>query len=359
MDIVFDEKGQCNHCTTAMQNQTTRTTYIPGKSEELLNNVVSNMKSKGKNSKYDCLVGISGGVDSCYVAYLCKTLGLRPLLLHMDNGWDSEISVQNIKNVAKKLDVDYFSYVLDWQEFREIQLAFLKSSSVDLEYPTDIAIFASINEIAKKHNIKYLISGGNGTSEGILPLTWGYHVKRDMKYYKAIVKQFSKVPLKKVPTESILGEIYNKFVKNIRTVYILSYVNYNKEEAKKLLQDQLGWQDYGGKHHESKITAFWQSYVMPTKFNMDYRRATYSSQICSGQITRTDAILKMESALPYKPENVERDKQYVAKKYEITNEELDKYLSAPPKTYKDFSNNKNFVDFVMNTYKKIFAKGRV
>ena len=358
MDIEFDEQGQCNHCRAALIKKSQNTTYIAGKSEDLLNSIVEKIKIKGKSRTYDCLVGISGGVDSCYVAYKCKKLGLNPLLLHFDNGWDAEIAVQNIKNVAKNLDLDYLSYVVDWQEFKEIQLAFLKSSSVDLEFPTDIGIFASLNEIAKKHDIKYIISGGNSSSEGILPLTWGYHVTRDLKYYKAIVKKFSKVPLKKVPVESILGEVYNKFVKNIKTIYLLNYLNYDKEQAKEILQTELGWQGYGGKHHESKITAFWQSYVMPVKYNMDYRRATFSSQICSGQLSRLEALQMLEMSLPYDPSTVETYKKYIAKKYEISDEDFEKYLSQPPRTYKDFKNNKKLVDFVMNTYRSLFKNGR-
>ena len=359
MDIEFDEKGQCNHCKSALNKKTENTSYVAGKSEELLNLIVDKIKTKGKGRAYDCLVGISGGVDSCYVAYMCKKLGLKPLLLHFDNGWDAEIAVQNIKNVAKNLDLDYLSYVVDWQEFKELQLAFLKSSTVDLEYPTDIGIFASLSEIAKKHKINYIISGGNSSSEGILPLSWGYHVKRDLSYYKEIVKNFSKVPIKAVPVESILGEVYNKFVKNIKTIYILNYLNYDKEQAKKILQQELGWQEYGGKHHESKITAFWQSYVMPVKYNMDYRRATFSSQICSGQLLRVEALKMLENSLPYNPSTVESDRQYIAKKFEISIDDFNKYLSQPPKTYKDFKNNKKVIDFVMNTYRAIFTNGRL
>ena len=359
MDIEFDENGQCNHCKSAFNKKTENTSYVAGKSEELLNHIVDKIKTKGKGRAYDCLVGISGGVDSCYVAYMCKKLGLKPLLLHFDNGWDAEIAVQNIKNVAKNLDLDYLSYVVDWQEFKEIQLAFLKSSTVDLEYPTDIGIFASLSEIAKKNKINYIISGGNSSSEGILPLSWGYHVKRDLSYYKEIVKNFSKVPIKAVPVESILGEVYNKFVKNIKTIYILNYLNYDKEQAKKILQEELGWQEYGGKHHESKITAFWQSYVMPVKYNMDYRRATFSSQICSGQLSRVEALNMLENSLPYNPSTVESDRQYIAKKFEISIDDFNKYLSQPPKTYKDFKNNKKVIDFVMNTYRAIFTKGRI
>lgn len=357
MDITFDENGHCNHCTQAIAinefNQKKNE-----RSQEKLDLVLNNIKAKGKNQKYDCLVGISGGVDSCYIAYLCKTNGLKPLLVHMDNGWDTEISVKNIKNIARKLDLDYVSYVLDWQEFKEIQLGFLKSSIVDLEYPTDMAITAALNKMTTKYNIHYMISGCNNSSEGILPLTWGYHVKRDMKIYRHIVKNFSKMPLKKVPVSGLLNEFYIKFIKNVRTIYLLNYIDYDKDEAKKLLIEQFQWEEYGGKHHESKITAFWQSYAMPVKYNMDYRKATLSSQIAAGITTREDAMEELKK-LPYNPATVESDKEFVAKKYNISVEELNSYLNLPPKTYKDFPNEKGLVDFVSKMYVKFFPNKRL
>jgi len=357
MDIIFDENGHCNHCTQAIaineHNQKNNE-----RSQEKLDLVLNNIKAKGKNQKYDCIVGISGGVDSCYIAYLCKTNGLKPLLVHMDNGWDTEISVKNIKNIARKLDLDYVSYVLDWQEFKEIQLGFLKSSIVDLEYPTDMAISAALNKMATKYNIHYMISGSNNTSEGILPLTWGYHVKKDMKIYRHIVKNFSKMPLKKVPVSGLLNEFYVKFIKNVRTIYLLNYIDYDKDEAKKLLIEQFQWEEYGGKHHESKITAFWQSYAMPVKYNMDYRKATLSSQIAAGITTREDAVEELKK-LPYNPATVESDKEFVAKKYNISVEELNSYLNLPPKTYKDFPNEKGLVDFVSKMYVKFFPNKRL
>ena len=357
MDIVFDENGYCNHCFQAI-TISEHSVKNNERSQKMLDEVLQNIKAKGKNKKYDCLVGISGGVDSCYIAYLCKTNGLKPLLMHMDNGWDTEISVKNIKNVARNLDLDYVSYVLDWQEFREIQLGFLKSSIVDLEYPTDMAIAAALNETAVKYDIHYIISGCNSFSESILPLTWGYHVIRDMKIYKHIVNRYSKLPIKKVPVSGLLNEFYVKFIKDIRTIYLLNYVEYDKDVAKKILISQLHWEEYGGKHHESKITAFWQSYAMPVKYNMDYRRATLSSQIAAGITRREDAIEQLKK-LPYNPETVEADKEFVAKKYNITVEELNSYLNLPPKTYKDFPNEKGLVDFVTKMYVKFFPNKRL
>jgi len=356
-DIVFDASGNCNHCNSALENLQ-KEMPSPEILQQQWNDILANMKKKGQGKKYDCLMGISGGVDSCYAVYLAVQQGLRPLLMHLDNGWDSEIAVQNIKNLVEKLKLDYISYVIDWQEFREIQLAFLKSSSVDLEYPTDIGILASTHQMAAKHKINYIVSGGNSNAEGILPLTWGYHPMRDMKYYKYIVDNFSSMKLKKVPHIGIYGEAYYKFVKNIRTMYLLNYIDYDKDQARAFLKQEFGWKEYGGKHHESKITAFWQGYVMPTKFNMDYRRATLSSQICAGQVSREDAIIKLTEP-PFDAAEMEKLKQYVAKKFGISNSQMDEYLALPPKTYKDFPNSKGFVDFCFGLYRRIFKQKRI
>lgn len=352
-DIIFDQDGVCNHCKD-FKKVLEQPRYVKTDAEEKLNSLINLVKSKNKDKKYDCLVGISGGVDSCYTAYLCHKWGLKPLLMHMDNGWNSDIAVKNVKKVVDKLGLDYISYVLDWREFREIQLGFFKSSIVDLEIPTDIAIAASQYQTAAKYNTPFIISGGNFSGEGILPLTWGYHVLKDEKLYRHIVKNFSNLKLNKVPIVGLKGEIYYKFIKGIKTLYPLNFVDYNKDEAREFLKKEFDWQDYGGKHHESKITGFWQSYVMPEKYNMDYRRATYSSQIVSGQITREEALEKLKS-LPYDPQKIKSDKEYIAKKYGISLEELESYLKLPPKTYKDFPNDKKKIEWFYETYRKLIA----
>jgi len=356
-DIEFDDRGFCNHCEDYITRISSQT-YTAGVSEKQLDGILSNIKTKGENREYDCIVGISGGVDSCYTAHLCKEHGLRALLIHMDNGWNTEISVKNVKTMVEKLGFDYLSYVIDWQEFKEIQLAFLKSSIVDLEMPTDIAIPACIYETAAKHNIKYIISGGNYTGEGILPLQMGYHVYKDAKLYKHIVKNYSSVPLNKVPTVGLWGEYYYKFIKNIKTIYPLNYVPFDKDKARDFLISTYGWENYGGKHHESTITAFWQSYAMPVKYNMDYRRTTFESQICSEQISRPEALELLKS-IPYDEEKTKKDRKYIAKKFGISDDEFNGYLAAPPKTYIDFPNNKKLIEFVYKMYNMIFTKKRL
>lgn len=350
-DIIFDEEGVCNHCKCHEENLANYV-FDEENAEAKLKDFIHKIQTKGKGKKYDCIVGISGGVDSCYVAYLCHKYDLKPLLVHMDNGWNSDIAVRNVKKIVDKLGLDYVSYVLDWSSFREVQLAFIKSSIVDIEMPTDLAIPASLYETAVKNDIKYIISGGNYTGEGILPLTWGYHVLKDTKLYKHILKTYSNDKSKKVPSIGLFSEAYYKFVKGVKTLYPLNITGYNKDEAREFLKKEFDWKDYGGKHHESKITGFWQSYAMPVKYNMDYRRATYSSQIISGQVSREEALLKLES-LSYNPEKIEEDKAYIAKKFKISVDELNGYLEQKPKTYKDFPNQKDFIEKCYDLYRKM------
>lgn len=356
-DIIFDENGVCNHCTSFIERLKSRK-YVKGESEAEWSHYVEVIKQHGKGKQYDCIVGISGGVDSCYTAYLCKKHGLRALLVHMDNGWDTEIAVNNIITLAKELEFDYMSYVLDWEEFKNIQLAYLKASSVDLEMPTDVAILACIYEVAAKHKIKYIISGGNLSSEGILPLHWGYHSYKDMKMYNHIVKKYADIRIKKVPVIGLMKESWYRFFHKIKTLYILNYIDFNKDVAKKYLMDNLNWKDYGGKHHESKITAFWQGYVMYEKFGMDYRKAILSSQICLNQVSREEALKKLEER-PFNDEKIKEDKKYIAKKFGISTEELEHYLKLPPKTYTDFPNNKKFIEFCYRLYNKHLNSKRV
>jgi len=350
-DIIFDNNGYCNHCTDFLKLLENHK-YVEGQSEKKFKDILLKIKERGKNKKYDCLVGISGGIDSCFVAHLCKVYNLRPLLMHLNNGWNTPIAEENIQIMVKKLGFDYYEYKMDWQEFKEIQLAFFKSSIVDLEIPTDLAILGANYEIAKKFKIPSILSGGNFAAEGILPLTWGYHVLKDLKIYKHIIKKYSDVKIKTVPIVGLRKEIYYKFFKRIKYLYPLNYIDYNKDEAREFLKIEFDWQDYGGKHHESRITGFWQSYVMPVKYNMDYRRATLSSQIVSGQITRNKALQILEN-LPYNPEKIEIEKNYIAKKYGISRQELDKYLNLPPKTYKNFPNQKKLIMMMYDLYRSI------
>jgi N-acetyl sugar amidotransferase len=351
-DIVFDDNGICNHCTDFI----TRRKEVKARKKlgaEHLNQIVDKIKKSGKNNKYDALLGISGGVDSCYVAYLLKSLGVRTLLVHMDNGWNSDDATLNIKNIAKKLGFDYESYVLDWEEFKDIQLAFLKASVVEAETPTDVAIQGALHKIASKNGIKYIISGGNLATEGILPKMWHYNAK-DTKYFNHIQKTFGTKGVRKFPNFGFGTEMYYKFIKGIKIIYLLNYVDYNKEKAMKILQEELGWRYYGGKHHESHFTKFVQSYLLPKKFDLDYRKATLSSQICAGEITREEALEVLKEPM-YNQEEMNREKEYIAKKLSITKEELNKIVESPGKYYYEYPNDEKKLNFIYNTYRKYFS----
>ncbi len=356
LEITFDEQGHCNHCTEFIGKRA-KHKYQGKESDDAIAQIIEDMKRAGKGSDYDCVIGVSGGTDSCYAAYILKQKGLRVLAVHLDNGWNSEEAVQNVKNVARKLDIDYESYVLDWEEFKDLQLAFLKASVPEAETPTDMAIPAACHHYASKYNVKYIISGGNFATEGILPPSWHYNAK-DMRYFNYIQKTFGQKKLKKFPTFGFEKETYYKMVKGIKIIYLLNYVPYVKEDAMEFLKQNLDWKYYGGKHYESKYTGFIQSYYLYEKFPIDYRRATLSSQICLGDATREQALEELKTK-PYDPVKVEAEKQYIAKKLQIPLEEFERIINLPAKWYWDYPNDKKKLGFIYDTYRRLFNKEKL
>jgi N-acetyl sugar amidotransferase len=350
--IIFDSDGICNHCTQYLKKRS-EIISIGKAGAENFENIIKQIKKAGVGKKYDALLGISGGVDSCYTAYLLKKHGIRVLLVHMDNGWNSDDASLNILNVAKMLNLDYISYVLDWDEFKKIQLAFLKASVVEAETPTDVAIQGALHNVAAKHRIKYIISGGNIATEGILPKMWHYNAK-DTKYFTHILRTYGNISAKKFPNFGYLKEIYYKIFRGVKTIYLLNYINYNKAEAIKILESELGWKYYGGKHYESRFTKFVQSYLLPLKFNLDYRKATLSSQICAGSITREEALAELNRAL-YNENDILNDKKYVSKKLGISIQELDEILQIPGKYYNQFPNDERWLNFIYGVYRRYFT----
>jgi N-acetyl sugar amidotransferase len=353
-DIKFDVVGNCNHCSDFFSNLTSQT-YILGKSEAKVKKLVEKVKKDGEGKKYNCIVGVSGGIDSTYLVAKTVELGLRPLMVHMNNGWNKPTAEQNIKIIADKLNVDLESVVLDWEEFREIQLAFLRSSIVDVEIPTDLAIPAALHQTAAKYGIKHIFSGGNYATEGILPRVWGYHGMKDMRLYNHIVKKYGKIKRKKTPKFGIWEEFFYKFFKGIRMSYLLNYVNYDKSSAQQELINKYGIHPFDRKHSESIYTSFFQVYVMPVKYGFDYRRATYASQICSGKLTREEAILLLTQP-SYDSSSMEEDKAYICKKLGLHLSEFDSLMNASPLTYRDFPNSEKWIEFVHSVYKKLYPK---
>jgi N-acetyl sugar amidotransferase len=343
-DITFDAEGICNHCRRYDQLAARR--LIPaGNRKEALERLVAEMKHRGRNWTYDCIIGVSGGVDSTYVAWLVKQLGLRPLAVHLDNGWDSELAVANIEKTLKKLDIDLYTHVIDWEEFRDLQVAFLKAATPDGEVPTDHAIWALLYQMAAQHGVRYVIAGTNVATEAVLPEKWGYGYF-DWRYIKDVHRRFGTNELTTYPHFSLSRLFYYVFVRRIRLVSILNYIDYDKKHAMQVLTRQLGWVDYGGKHYESIYTRFYQAYVLPRKFSIDKRKAHLSTLICSGQVTRDQALEAMKR--PTYPERLlGQDLEYSVKKLALTNQQFDDIMHSP---------NRNFLSY--RTHHRLFERAK-
>ncbi|MBX3312459.1 MAG: N-acetyl sugar amidotransferase [Microbacteriaceae bacterium] len=338
-DITFDEHGVSSH-VHHFEKYYAKTLKAATNNERAseLEKLVLEIKKSGKNKPYDCVVGVSGGIDSTYLIYQAVQLGLRPLAVHFDNGWNSEIAAENIKNTMKHLGVDLVTEEIDQAELLDIQLAFLKASVPNCEIPTDHAFPAVAYKQAVKYGIKYILSGTNIATESVLPKAWGYD-NGDPKHLKAIHKRFGKVPLKEYP---VMGWFRRKIwyggIHGIATIPLLDYMRYVKNEAKAKISSELEWKDYGGKHHESVFTRYFQGYYLPTKFNFDKRLAHFSSLILSGQMTREEALKELENPT-YDKSLQKQDHYYIARKLGITPEELNAIIDLPPQSHLSYPNH--------------------
>jgi len=353
-DITFDENGYCNHCSDAIK----RLNDIYFIDEEVKRNrlktIVEKIKNEGKGKKYDCIIGLSGGVDSSYLAYVAvKELKLRPLAVHLDNGWNTELAVKNINNIVEKLNIDLYTHVLDWNEFKELQLAFLKASVIDIELLTDHAIGETIYRINKKFKIGYFLSGFNCQSETVMPTKWLYPYKMDSLNIKDIYcKHGKRLPLKTFKFLNFYE--YFTFGKNqMKLIPILNNVDYLKEKAIKVLKEELDWRDYGNKHEESFFTKFYQSYILPKKFNVDKRRAHLSSLICTNQISREQAL--EELSLPILTNEL-NDIEYFVKKLGLSMQEFERIMILPPIEHWHFKSYAKRKHKLGNLYKRLFKK---
>jgi N-acetyl sugar amidotransferase len=348
-DITFDEKGICNYYYDYKEAE--RAGLFTGEAGvEKLANLVAQIKEEGKGKQYDCLIGLSGGVDSTYVAWLVKSKGLRPLAVHLDNGWNSELAVKNIENIISKLGIDLYTLVINWQEFKDIQLSYLKASVVDIEVVSDHAIFATMYKLAKEKGIGYIISGTNIVTEHIMPRSWLYK-KMDFANLKDIHNQYGSVKLKTYPSFDFKKYIYYSSVFKLTPISILDYVPYNKKDIKEFITKELSWRDYGGKHYESIFTKFYQAYILPEKFKIDKRKAHLSTLICSGQITKEEALKELEKPL-YDPKELEADKEYVLKKFGLTRVEFDAIMAMPVRKHQEFKTDSHIKEGYMNFLRK-------
>jgi len=334
--ISFDKYGVCDHCNT-FKNKILPYWKQDITGEQNLLKLIDKIKIAGKNHEFDCIVGLSGGVDSSYLTYIITDkFGLRPLVFHVDAGWNSQFAVNNIERLIDKLGLDLYTHVVDWEEMKDLQLAYFKSGVPHIDVPQDHAFFATMYDFAFKYNVKYILTGGNYSTECVRnPIEWMYF-QSDSIQLKDIHKKFGNRPLNSYMVTNILWhKVYLPYFKGIRVVRPLDFILYNKEEAMKILVDKFGWQRYPQKHFESRFTKFYESYWLPVRFGFDTRRVQYSSLILTGQMTRDEAIQRL-SEPAYDPETINQDFEYVANKLGISMTELESYLKAPKKTYKDY-----------------------
>jgi N-acetyl sugar amidotransferase len=338
-NIAFDARGWCDYCRNFYGN------ILPNwhpdeRGERTIAPVMERIRREGKTRDHDCVIGISGGVDSSYVTYLAKEkFGLRPLLYHVDAGWNSQPAVNNIEKLVDGLGLDLHTEVVDWTEMRDLQLAFFKAQVPHIDTPQDHAFFAGLYNFAAQHGFKYILTGANYATECVRePLEWHYHAS-DLRQLKDIHQRFGSTPLKTFPMAGIFTyKLYYRYVKGVRVIKPLNYVRYIKEEAMRELVDRFGWQRYAHKHYESRFTRFYEGYWLPTKFGYDKRRAHFSSMILTKQMARDEALERIAQPA-YDKDTIEDDFEYVATKLDLSVAELRALMAGPNKSYRDYRNS--------------------
>jgi N-acetyl sugar amidotransferase len=356
LEITFDEYGICSHCKSFEKKMETMPVNS-GEKEERKRKLIAEIKNQGRGKKYDCILGVSGGVDSTYVAWLAAKEGLRCLAVHLDNGWNSELAVANIEKTLKKCGFDLYTHVINWKEFQDLQRSYFEASVIDIEALTDHAIVAILYHMANKYGLRHIVSGSNTVTEGILPSTWAVN-KQDPVNLLDIHKQFGKVKLKTYPILPRWKSMVYRELKKILIVNFLDYYDFNKEQAKKIIQKELGYVDYGGKHYESVFTRFYQGYILPRKFGVDKRKAHLSTLVNSGQMSRADALEVLKQPT-YDETLMKQDYEFVLKKLEYTEEEFENLMNRSPIPHEAYKTQLPFsLDYPVATkaLRKIFFK---
>ena len=336
--IVFDEDGVCDHCRNFDKNIKPFWNAHEERTDELME-LAAKIRKAGEGKEYDCILGLSGGADSSYLAYIAKeVMHIRPLVFVVDTGWNLNVAVENIEKIVKGLDLDMYTEVINWKEMSDLQLSFFKAQISSQDFPQDHAIFAGLYNYAVKHHIKYVLTGSNSATEFIRPpVEWLY--LNDLRMAKDIHKKYGKRPLTTFPTCGMLKyRILYRYFYGMKRVYPLDYVVYNKSEVEKMLHEKYGWMRYENKHYENVFTRFFEGYYLPHKFGFDTRKNVYSNQILAGTMKRDEALelLKKPS---YDPDLMEQDKEYIAKKLGISTEEFDEIIAGENKTPLDYKNS--------------------
>lgn len=339
--ITFDAGGVCDHCIT-FRTKVEPHWHTGARGEQELRALVDKIKVAGAGKDFDCIIGMSGGIDSSYLTYIATEFGLRPLVFHVDAGWNSQEAVNNIEKLVDKLGLDLYTEVIDWEEMRDLQLAYFRSGVPHIDTPQDHAFFATMYKFAEAHGINYILTGANYSTECIRnPLEWMYY-QSDSIQLRDIHHRFGTRPLVNFPTTSIFRhKIWLPYVKGIRVVRPLNFVPYHKAEAMALLVDKFGWQPYPQKHFESRFTRFYEGFWLPNRFGYDTRKVQFSSLIVTGQMTREEALERLKSPA-LDDATVRQEFEYVANKLGITTAELQGYFDAPRKSYHDYRSQQMF-----------------
>ena len=341
-EIKFDDNGRCDFCDN-YYNSILPSWHPDEVGAKELQGISEKIKKDGEGKKYDCIIGLSGGVDSSYLAYIAKKkLGLRPLMLSIDTGWNLNIANENVDNLIKTLNIDLKTIVVDWEEMKDLQVAFFKSQVPYQDTPQDHTIFAGLYNYAANHGIKYVLTGGNYSTEGVKPpQEWTY--LNDIKMIKDIHKKFGKSPLKTFPLCGMFKyRLYYRYIKGIRVIRPLNMVPYDKKEAIAVLEKEFGWKPYENKHYENIFTRFFEGYWLPKKFGYDKRKCYFSSEILSGQMTREEALEKLNQQ-PYDEKTAMQDLEYIADKLDMTKEALIETIHGENKTFRDYNNSEKML----------------
>jgi N-acetyl sugar amidotransferase len=358
-DISFNERGECNYCSDFLRDATAVVFEAPAEKQRKLQALVERVKRDGRNKPYDCIVGVSGGVDSSWTLVKTVELGLRPLAVHMDNGWNSELAQNNIANLVRTLGVDLHTHVINWQEYRQLMQAFFDADVIDVELLYDNAMLAVNNQQARKYNLGYILSGSNTATEGMpLPEGWNWY-KRDKRNILAIARRFGSVNIKTFPIFSTLDYLVNQFVRRIKWVPFLDYIVYDKEEALNRLEADFGYKRYPFKHYESVFTRFYQGYILPQKFNVDKRLTHLSTLVMSKQMSREDALAALEGIAYESQERLDEDLGYFLKKMGWSRAQLDDYLQRPGVPHSAYPTERPFKELLSQRLRQRLPIGMV